>query len=680
MPDLEPTWEFKNDDNLWAVRLSRDGQMLVVGSWDSNAYALDRSGSQLWQHKTSDYVKGIGLSRDGDVIVVGSYDRYIYAIKQSGKLSWRYKTENYVRAVAVSDDGEYVAAGSWRGTIYLLDKRGKLLWKHRIGTAILDLAISENGATIAAGTEDGSLHVFDSGGTQKWNYKCGGTVMNVAVSSPGNRVVAAAKDTLLTCLNGQGEPLWKFPLGGISRGLYLVQEDEIAVALTDNNFIQYIDSNGELIFMRRLPDEIWDGAVAADGVSIAIATKDNRTLFFECKELANIILEKTQHVLEKVVSENIDITKAQEMHQAAGKLLTGDEHGEAIKLALEAERLCTEIRESTLGDRARSIVQQVEGLVGENPNLDMRKARRYLEKSRKALQEERLQRVLFYGDMAKAAAEDSIEKEAPMVEDELFAASLASDVDTDENAINRLLGIDVPEEEIEEMPEEQPSHELADEVADEIGDMVEGAAEPEEEATEAEVGEAYDEFGGIPDEGEVPKEGEMPGEGEEEDLGPAPDEGPADTSEDEDLGPAPDEPPQEPEAGSEYEEIDRGEDEAGEGLEGGEDDAGEEIIDVCPQCGELAGTIDDKCASCYSDEIMKLAVEKAKLAHKEGHDIYALAGDLKAVKVARQSRDYDDVVEISKRLLDQIEATQGEKFRDDRSGPRKKKKKKKRLQ
>jgi outer membrane protein assembly factor BamB len=81
MGDLEPVWEYKTDDNVWAACLSRDGQLLVLGSWDSIAYALDRSGEVVWRHKTSDYVKGISISDDGELTVVGSYDRYIYELR-----------------------------------------------------------------------------------------------------------------------------------------------------------------------------------------------------------------------------------------------------------------------------------------------------------------------------------------------------------------------------------------------------------------------------------------------------------------------------------------------------------------------------------------------------------------------------------------------------------------------
>jgi hypothetical protein len=649
MADLKPAWEFKTDDNVWAACLSKDGQLLIIGSWDSTAYALDRTGETVWQHKTSDYVKGIGISDDAELTVIGSYDRYIYALKRSGKLAWRYKTENYVRAVAVSGDSEFVAAGSWRGTLYYLDKRGKLLWKERVGSAIIDMAMSGDGGVAVAGCEDGSIHAYDGSGREIWTYKCGGSVMNISISNDGMRTVASAKDTMLISLNNMGELDWKFHLGGISKGLSMIQHDEITVAFTDNNFLQYVDSKGELLFMRRLPEEIWAGAVADDGVTVAVATKDNRSQFFENQELAQVVLESSQQALEKVITDNVDISKAQDMHRKAGDLLTEGRFGEAISMALEAQVLAKDIHVSQLGDRARSLIDEVDTLIADNSNMDMRKAIRLLEKARRGLQEEKLDRVLFYGNEAKAAAEESVEKGRPAVDDELFTAELKEPVDTDESDVDRLLSGDTgesPEGSEDETDITDGSAMIAEELAEEIGDMV---AEP--------IGT------------ETPPEPETP-EGSEDD---------------EETEPEEEEPPEE--ESSEVEPSEEGSDvtdaefldELGVEAEPSEEED-EDEDEVCPDCGEIAGTINGKCKSCYSDNLMTYAVDKAKEAHKSGNDISGLAPDLKAVKGARQARDHDEVIELSNRILLQLGDIMGEDLTDglDAHLNSKKKRKKKR--
>jgi len=666
MADLEPAWEYRTDDNVWAACLSNDGQLLVIGSWDSSAYALDRSGDVLWKHKTSDYVKGIGISSDGHLTVVGSYDRYIYAIKSSGKLAWRYKTENYVRAVGVSGDGEYVAAGSWRGTVYFLDKRGKLLWKQRIGSPIIDLTVSGDGSLVVAGCEDGTVHAFDSGGEETWNYKCGGVVTNVTTSGTGGKTAVASKDTLLVCLGAQGELQWKFHLGGSSKGLYLIQDDEITVVFTDNNFIQYVNSDGALIFMRRIPEEIWEGTVANDGISVAVATKDNRSIFFENTELAGVVLESTQLTLEKVISDSIDISKAQEMHRLAGDMLSDGQYGDAVHMALEAQTLAREMHSTHMGDRAKSILEEVDTLIAENSNLDMRKAIRYLEKARRGLNESKLERVIFYGEQAKAAAKGSIDKETPAVEDELFKASLGEPLDTDESDVDRMLGMEVPDEEPapdENVEEEEPG--LADELADEIGDTVPemGGGEPEVEgAVEAEGLEP------LPEDVDEDEDIDLG----EEDTPEDPEEPPDDSDVDLDTetpGELAEEPAEDPEP-----EVERDDDEIDE----------EGLQDVCPNCGEAAGNLEDgQCRSCVSDEVMQFAVAEAKKAHKKGNDISLLASDLKSVKAARQAKEFDDVIAISENIITSLEEISGEDLSKEmehrKSGKRKKKKKRKKL-
>lgn len=663
MTDLEPAWEYKTDDNVWAACLSRDGQLVVIGSWDSMAYALDRSGEVVWRHKTSDYVKGISISNDAELVVIGSYDRYIYAIKPSGKLAWRYKTENYVRAVGVSADGEYVAAGSWRGTLYYLDKRGKLLWKQRVGAPVIDLAVSADGGLVVAGCEDGSVHAFDSGGTERWTHKAGGTVTDVAVSTEGDRTVVAAKDTILTCLDSNGEESWRFHLGGSSKGLRLIQGDEITAVFTDNNFLQYIDSSGSLMFMRRLPEEIWEGSVAEDGISVAVATKDNRSQFFENNDLANVVFEASQLTLEKVISDNVDISEAQDMHRHAGELITEGQNGEAIRLALEAQALARKTHRSTVGDRARNIMDEVGALIENNPELDMRRAYRYLEKAKRDMEANKMERVIFYGQQAKAAAEDTINKGTPAVEDELFTASLGGPISTDETDVDRMLGKEVPEE---EPPMEQGSQEalqegpdLADDLADEIGEEVAEMGVPEDaaalEGADGSLGEGLD---------TPPEEAD---EGSQET--------PSGASTDGDRLEVLGEPPEEIPVGLYTEGPE-------DGPEDGPDSVDDEIQDVCPRCGETAGTTDEgSCVSCVSDEVMTFAVNEAKAAHKEGHDISSLTPDLKAAKTARQEKDFAEVLAISERIVGRLEDILGKDLQPDladlKAGKRKRKKRKK---
>lgn len=635
--ELEPTWELKVDDNVWTIGISKDGKLVVIGSWDNSAYGVNREGERIWQHKTSDYVKGVGISRDGELVVVGSYDRYIYAIKGSGKLSWRYKTENYVRAVAVSSDGEYVAAGSWRGTLYFLDKRGKLLWKHRIGSAILDLAVSVDGAVVVAGCEDGSVHSFELSGAQKWTYKAAGAVTNVAVSGDGDRVFVCAKDTIMARLTAKGEPLWRFHIGGISKGLNLVQGDEIAVVFTDNNFLQYVDAKGELMFMRRLPEEVWEGTVAEDGITIVVATKDNRAMMFEVNEFGQVVLEGAQQTIERIVADGVDVTKPQEMHQKAGDLLANNKVGEAIQAVLEAVALAQKMRTLYIDDQANTIIQEVEDLVAGNPDLDMRKAVRFLTKARTSLQEElvptRLDRALFYARLAMEAAEASVENKVPMVQDELFQASLGAPVEVDEAEVNRLLGISL------------------EEIVQDV-DMGTGAA------AEAEVAEAISEAARKEAEFADKVAGEIEGEaGTSSVAEPEPEE--AEQAE------VP------PEAAEEAEAAEAAVEGQAPQAEGG----------PCPECGEDVGLYNNRCKRCYSKEVMTLAVEQAKRAHKDGQDISALAPDLKSVKVAWQGRDFDTVISTSESILSRLEEIIGisEKVEEAASEGTKVKKKKKRL-
>jgi hypothetical protein len=295
----------------------------------------------------------------------------------------------------------------------------------------------------------------------------------------------------------------------------------------------------------------------------------------------------------------------------------------------------------------------------------MRKAQRYLEKARRDMDSGKMERVIFYGQQAKVAAEETIEKGTPAVEDELFTARLGGPIDTDETSVDRMLGKEPAEEEPSpdlEVPEEEEEPGLADDLADEIGEEVAEMGGPEEAEAE---GAAEEGLETPPEEPATEGQAEYTDEERLEALG---------------------EPPEEIPVGLYTDDEPSGEiAESGEGPEDDEteDDSSisEDLQDVCPKCGELAWDEQSgDCQSCISDEIMTFAVNEAKLAHKDGADISSLTPDLKAAKQARQEKHYDEVISISEEIISELESILGKdlhgELAESRSGKRKKKKKK----
>jgi hypothetical protein len=420
--------------------------------------------------------------------------------------------------------------------------------------------------------------------------------------------------------------------------------------------------------MRRLPEEIWEGSVADDGITVAVATKDNRSQLFENNDLAQVVLEASQLTLEKVISDNVDISEAQDIHRHAGELISDGDSGEAIRLALEAQSMARRTHSATLDTRAKSLMDEVSSMIEDNSALDMRKAQRYLDKAKRDMDAGKMERVIFYGQQAKAAAEETIEKGTPAVEDELFTARLGGPIETDESSVDRMLGKEpAPEEPAPELevPETEEEPGLAGDLADEIGEEVAEMGVPEAAEAEGTVEEGLE----TPPEEPVSEEQVEPGEEERlEALGEPPDEVPVGLYTD-DEGPTEeaetDESEVEPEAEKEEED---------------ESSIGEDLQDVCPKCGELAWDEESgECQSCISDEIMTFAVNEAKSAHKDGSDISSLTPDLKAAKQARQDKEYDKVISISEGIIGQLESILGKdlhgKLASRKSGKRKKKKK-----
>ncbi|MCJ7606054.1 MAG: PQQ-like beta-propeller repeat protein, partial [Dehalococcoidales bacterium] len=76
----ETNWTFSTGDSTVSSP-AVEGQVVYIGSYDGNLYAIDRStGEQLWQISTDGRITSSPAVANG-MVYVGSHDGVFYAIK-----------------------------------------------------------------------------------------------------------------------------------------------------------------------------------------------------------------------------------------------------------------------------------------------------------------------------------------------------------------------------------------------------------------------------------------------------------------------------------------------------------------------------------------------------------------------------------------------------------------------
>jgi WD40 repeat protein len=164
-----------HDIAIRAVTFSPDGQFLITGGSDGSysksggvhgsVRFWDREGHSVREpliaHK--DAVTAITMSRDPQILVVGSNDETISLWNQTGQLIEQPHAHKIaVEAVAVSLDGQIIASGGYDSLICLWDKHGNSIGSPLSGheKSVTALAFSPNGQYLVSGSSDGTVRLW----------------------------------------------------------------------------------------------------------------------------------------------------------------------------------------------------------------------------------------------------------------------------------------------------------------------------------------------------------------------------------------------------------------------------------------------------------------------------------------------------------------------------------------
>lgn len=106
--------------SLCNIRISVDGEYIVVGTAESTLFLFDKNGTNLWSKKVTDafFVNEVAISDHAEYIAVnvevGSFipRLYVAVYDRQGNFLWQYEGCQPFMAIAISGDGHYLAAGN----------------------------------------------------------------------------------------------------------------------------------------------------------------------------------------------------------------------------------------------------------------------------------------------------------------------------------------------------------------------------------------------------------------------------------------------------------------------------------------------------------------------------------------------------------------------------------------
>ncbi|NWJ97388.1 MAG: serine/threonine-protein kinase [Chloroflexi bacterium] len=265
-PVAKMVWSFGSEEEVRSSPVVNQN-MVFIGSYDSNLYALDaKNGQFIWKAATNGGVAGTPCLAE-QLIVVGSEDGSVYAFDQSrGQQQWVFRTTGPVRS-SPRYQPPMIFFGSDDYHIYCVEARtGRQAWKARTWKPVRSSAVISAGK-IFIGSDDSQLYALDgSNGNQVWKWRAQDEIR----SSPAvydNKIFVGSMDSHIYCIDAQTSwPLWKHKTGGYVSSSPTVQNNKVYVGSVDGCLYCLEAKNGKLVWKFNTGSQITSSPRVVEGV------------------------------------------------------------------------------------------------------------------------------------------------------------------------------------------------------------------------------------------------------------------------------------------------------------------------------------------------------------------------------------------------------------------------------
>ena len=211
-------WKTETGDETGSsCDFSSSEETIYCGADDSYIRALyTRNGTLAWKYKTgASITSSCHVTKDGTV-VVGSHDTNLYAVYPNGTLRWKFGTSDAIWSSPVSNkNGDLVFITSFAefgSNIHVIDlKTGKQRWgSAEDGGFISSPALSPDESTVVFCSGYGSVVALDLWtGEVVWKRLFQGTIESTPVFSKNNKLFIATHEGEVAAVDSRkGKLLW----------------------------------------------------------------------------------------------------------------------------------------------------------------------------------------------------------------------------------------------------------------------------------------------------------------------------------------------------------------------------------------------------------------------------------------------------------------------------------------
>jgi len=278
-PELK--WGFRGDDAVVSMALSRESGDVFVCDASSSLYRLTRSGQIAAVTQTRTPLKHLAWSEDGlwgygieSGNTVTRFDRNL-------QVNWEFESHDDILSLATSPFGHHVIITHSDATNLVLNERKRKIAKFETVRPLQYVKFCGTEPVLFGSAENGLLCCHNLVGAQLWQERVWSNVGSMSVTGAGDIIYLANFGHGVQAFDGDGHSLGAYVLEGTVDRVSASYEPYRLVATTVEQFVYWLDSDGDLLWSSGSPSGVVDIACDPLGDWVLMALQSGEVIKLE---------------------------------------------------------------------------------------------------------------------------------------------------------------------------------------------------------------------------------------------------------------------------------------------------------------------------------------------------------------------------------------------------------------
>lgn len=253
-------WAFRGDGALVSFCMARETSEIYVCDESATLYRLNRLGKIAAVTHLKEPVRKFVCSDDGNWSYGVSGDRQVLRFDRNLQIEWDYETTEDILSLSASPYGHHIIIAEADASNSILNERRRKIARFETIKPLHFVQLCGTDPVMIGAAENGLLCCHNLAGAQLWQERVWSNVGSMSVTGAGDIIYLANFGHGIQAFDGDGVSLGAYVLEGTVNRVASSYEPYRLIATTIEQFIYWLDSDGDMLWASGSPVPIVDVA------------------------------------------------------------------------------------------------------------------------------------------------------------------------------------------------------------------------------------------------------------------------------------------------------------------------------------------------------------------------------------------------------------------------------------